>query len=107
MTYFSFTPESLKNKKLKIAIVFIHDKIRFEVWLAGVNKNIQKQYWKMFTESNWNKYNIPPAIEGTDSIVENVLVENPDFNDLEALTNQIENETLKFSKDIETFLYNH
>ena len=34
MTYFSFIPVSLKSKKLRIAIVFIHDKIRFEVWLA-------------------------------------------------------------------------
>lgn len=42
MTYFSFIPKSLKSKKLKIAVVFIHDKMRFEVWLGGYNKQIQK-----------------------------------------------------------------
>ncbi|BDZ71906.1 DUF7000 family protein [Methanobacterium petrolearium] len=41
MTYFSFTPESLMHRKLKIAIVFIHETFRFEVWLAGSNKKVQ------------------------------------------------------------------
>jgi hypothetical protein len=43
MTYFSFSPESLKDKKLKIAIVFIHETVRFEVWLSGQNKEIQRK----------------------------------------------------------------
>jgi len=55
MTYFAFIPESLKSKKLRIGIVFCHDKMRFEVWLAGFNKQIQTKYWKLFKESNWNK----------------------------------------------------
>ena len=42
MTYFSFFPKSLKRLKLKIAIVFIHDTFRFEVWLAGNNRTVQK-----------------------------------------------------------------
>ena len=41
MTYFSFTPESIKRHKLKTAIVFIHDKFRFEDWLAGNNRTVQ------------------------------------------------------------------
>jgi len=104
MTYFSFTPESLRSKKLKIAIVFIHDKVGFEVWLAGANKQIQSQYWRLFKASNWNKYRIPSEIKGIDSIVEYDLVNNPDFDDLDALTKQIENGTLKFIDDIVAFL---
>ena len=53
MTFFSFTTEALKRKYLKIAIVFIHEKIRFEVWLAGYNKTIQEKYWNLFKESQW------------------------------------------------------
>lgn len=34
MTCFSLFPESLKRRKLKIAIVFIHDIFKFEVWLS-------------------------------------------------------------------------
>jgi len=104
MTYFSFTPESLKSSKLKIAIVFIHDKIGFEVWLAGANKQIQSQYWRLFKAGNWNKYRIPSDIKGIDSIVEYDLVSNPDFDDLNTLTKQIENGTLKFTEDIVAFL---
>lgn len=41
MTYFSFTHPLLKQKGLKIAIVFLHEQLRFEVWLAAVNKQVQ------------------------------------------------------------------
>lgn len=107
MTYFSIVPESLKRRKLKIAIVFLHDTFRFEVWLAGSNKNVQNKYWKLFLKSNWNKYHIPSTIKGFDSIMEYILVENPDFSDLDNLTKQIETDTLKFINDVENFLSEH
>jgi hypothetical protein len=107
MTYFSFSPESLKDRKLKIAIVFIHETVRFEVWLAGYNKQIQTEYWKLFKEKNWDKYQIVPTTEGFDSIVEHVLIGNPDFSDLDKLSKQIEKGTLKFIQDVEEFLGNH
>ncbi len=107
MTYFSFTPKSLIDRKLKIAIVFIHEPCRFEVWLAGYNKQVQTKYWKLLKESNWNKYPIVPTTKDVDSIVEHVLVGNPDFSDLNNLTNQIESATLKFIKDVECFLSEH
>ncbi len=107
MTYFSFSPKSLKRQKLKIAIVFIHDTFRFEVWLGGYNKNVQAKYWKLFKESDWNKYHIVSTTKGVDSIVEHVLVEKPDFSNLDALTNHIEEGTLKFIDDIEDFLSKH
>jgi hypothetical protein len=104
MTYFSFFPQSFKNKNLKIAIVFNYDTFRFEAWLAGYNKQVQSKYWKLFKESGWNKYNIVPTTKGVDSIMEYILVDNPDFSDLDFLTNQIEIGTLKFIKDIESYL---
>ncbi|WP_286242776.1 DUF7000 family protein [Methanobacterium ferruginis] len=105
MTYFSFSPESLKRRKLKIAIVFIYETFRFEVWLAGSNKKVQNQYWELFKESNWNKYHIPPTINGVDSILEFILVDDPDFSDLDTLTKQIEIGTLKFINDVQDFLF--
>ncbi|MFC2045305.1 DUF7000 family protein, partial [Chloroflexota bacterium] len=100
-------PESLKSRKLKIAIVFIHETIRFEVWLAGYNKNVQTKYWELFKESDWNKYRIPSTTKGVDSISEYVLVDTPDFNNLDTLTRQIETGTLDFIRDIENFLSQH
>lgn len=106
MTYFAFTPESLKSLKLKIAVVFIYDTFKFEVWLAGFNKNVQKEYWELFKKGDLQKYYIPSDIKGIDSIVENVIVENPDFGDLDILTQEIEDGTMKFIVDVVEFLSN-
>jgi hypothetical protein len=107
MTYFSFFPKSIKQKNLKIAIVFLHEPFRFEVWLAGYNKQVQSKYWKLFKESDWNKNHNVSTTKGVDSIMEYILVDNPDFSDLDALTKQIERETLKFIKEVESFLSKH
>ncbi len=104
MTYFSFFPKSLRLQGLKVGIVFVHCEFRFEVWLFGYNKGIQAKYWKLFKESGWNKYRIPISTKGVDSIIEGILVENPDFSDLDALTTHIERGTLKFIEDVEDFL---
>jgi hypothetical protein len=107
MTYFPLFPKSLKSKKLKIAVVFIHNTPKFEVWLAGNNRQVQAKYWKLFKESGWNKFRIPSTTRGTDSIVEYTLVDQPDFSDLGALTEQVETGTLNFIGDIEGFLSKH
>jgi hypothetical protein len=104
MTYFSFFPDSLKLRGLKVGVVFIHGTFRFEVWLFGYNKGVQAKYWKMFRESGWNKYKIRSTTKGVDSIIEGVLAENPDFSDLDTLTEKIEKGTLRFIDDVEHFL---
>jgi hypothetical protein len=107
MTYFSFFPESLKSRKLKIGIVFIHETCRFEVWLFGYNKQVQSKYWRLIKESDWKKYHIPSTTKGNDSIIESILVDKPDFSDLDTLTKQIEKGALKFIEDVENFLSKH
>jgi hypothetical protein len=104
MTYFSFFPKSFAQKKLKIAIVFLHEAFRFEVWLAGNNKQVQTKYWKLIKESGWKKYRIVPTTKGYDSIIEDIIVENPDFSDPEGLSRQIERSTIKFISDVESFI---
>jgi len=106
MTYFSFTPESFKRRKLKIAIVFIHEAFRFEVWLAASNRTVQTEYWELFSEHDWKKHHIVTPAKGVDAILDHILIGDPDFRDLDALTMQIENGTLKFINDVETFLVN-
>jgi hypothetical protein len=107
MTYFSFNPKSLKQRKLKIAIVFIHDTCRFEAWLAGYNKGVQSKYWRLIKESGWNKYPPVATTKGADAIIEHILVEHPDFSDLDSLTLQIESAALKFIDDLDSFLSLH
>ena len=107
MSYFALYPVLLKEKKLKIAIVFLHEEFRFEVWLSGVNKQIQKKYYKFMKDNDFQKYRVVPPAKGVDAVIEHILFENPDFKDLDGLTKRIEEETLLFIHDIEEFLSEH
>lgn len=104
MTYFSIFPKSLKDRDLKIAIVFLYDNFRFEIWLSGKNKQVLTKYWQIISRSRWSKYKIVEPAKGVDSIVEHILIDDPDFSDPDVLTKRIEQETLKFIQDIERFL---
>ncbi len=107
MTYFSFFYETLKKRKLKIAIVFLHEEFRFEVWLSASNKSVQTEYLDMIRKSGWNRYNIATSTKGVDSILDYILIDNPDFSDLDSLTKEIERGVLNFTKAVENFLSNH
>jgi hypothetical protein len=107
MTYFALTPESLKKRGLKIAVVFLHEACRFEVWLAGYNRPLQAEYWRLFKESGWEKYPLVPTTRGVDAILVHTLAGEPNFGDLAGLTAQIEDGTLRFIADIEAFLLVH
>jgi len=104
MSYFSFFPDSLQHRKLKTGIVFIHETCQFEAWLFGVNKQVQKQYWQLIKDSGWNQYPLVVTIRGEDAILKHVLTENPDFDDMDAVTEQIEIGVVKFIEDVEEFL---
>lgn len=104
MTYFAFFPSFLKTRKLKIAIVFLHEQFRFEVWLCGSNKKVQTKFWNLFKDKNLKKYRLPSSPKDADSILEYVIDESPDFSDLEKLTTQIERKTITFVKDVKHFL---
>lgn len=102
MTYFSFTPNSFRKRKLRLAIVFIHSSCEFKIWLGGINKKVQEEYWQIFSDNKWKKYQLLPSPIGVESIVETSLI--PDFDNLPKLSRSIEKLTLKFTKDIEQFL---
>ena len=104
MTYFALFPPSLKHRGLKIAIVFNYDAFRFEAWLAGSNRKIQRQYWELFRNSQWPEYRVVTPARGIDSIVECDLAKDFDFSDPDALTLSIEATTAAFIDDIERFL---
>lgn len=100
MTYFAFTPPDLKEKRLKIAIVYLHEKGVFEVWLAGSNRKVQAACIEWLSRQNIGHYTLTQVFPGVDAIIETSLVEAPDFDDLEVLKRQIEQKTLHFIKDL-------
>jgi len=44
-SYFQFTNEHLKKQGLKVVVVFVHVDFCFEVWISGLNRKIQRQYY--------------------------------------------------------------
>ncbi len=100
MTYFAFTPPSLKAKKLKIAIVYLHEQGRFEAWLGGNNRKIQAEFIENLGEKDIGKYHLSKATPGVDSIIEAILVEEPNFDHPEELKKRIEKKTINFINDM-------
>lgn len=47
--YFSFTDPGLKEKGLKLVVVFDHKNFRLDVWLSGVNRTAQCRWAKQWS----------------------------------------------------------
>lgn len=104
MTYFSIIPPSLKPRKLKIAVVFVYETFRFEVWLSGYNRQVQAKYWRLLRDNGYEQYQLVDDPLKADSILEHTLVKDPDFSDTAELTQRITSGTRSFIADIETQL---
>ncbi len=104
MTYFALFPPSLRDRNLKIAVVFNYDAFRFEAWLAGANREIQRRYWKVFKEFEWPEYRVSVPAKGVDSILECDLASDFDLDDSDALIARIEKKAAAFIQCIEMFL---
>lgn len=96
-TYFYFSSDFLRSKKLRFAIVLNHPKMQFELWLLGQNASIQDHYWDLLKTSKWN---VDLKSRPTFSILEAVVVEQPDFNDLDALSTNIIGKALQTIDEI-------
>jgi len=107
MTYFALSPPSLKRLDLKVAIVFNYGAFRFEAWLAARNRKVQRQYWELFRDSQWDEYRVVAPGTGIDAIVECDLASDFDLDDPDTLTSRIETATAAFIDDMERFLSQH
>lgn len=96
-TYFYYANDFLKRRKLRLGLVLNHSKMRFEIWLLGQNLETQEKYWQFFKNTKWNKNR---TVRPQYSILETVLVENPNFNNLDALSQQIEKTLITISDEI-------
>jgi hypothetical protein len=89
---------------LKIAVVLVHEGVRWEIWLAGKDRRTRDRYSKLFSDKGWTKHRISPTEPGVDAIIESVLVEDADYDHLDSLTATIEERALEFIEDIRGFL---
>ncbi len=104
MSYFAFSPPGLKIKKLKIAIVYLHEFGRFEAWLSGNNRKIQAAYIARLSQKNFDEFTLSQVGPGVDSIIEIILVEKPNFDRREDLISQIEWKAIGFINDMTALL---
>ncbi|TCT15624.1 hypothetical protein EDC18_103332 [Natranaerovirga pectinivora] len=96
-TYFYYSNDFLKKRKLKLALVLNHINMQFEIWLLGQTAPIQEKYWQSFKTTKWNKdRDTKPKY----SVLETVLIENPNFNDLDFLSQRIEEKLIIVSSEI-------
>ncbi len=95
MSYFSLSTKPLKDKGLKIAIVYLHEKGCFEVWLSARNRDIAKSHQAIF-DSLSEEITIFHDHNNQDAIVECVLTGTPDFEDQAQLINKIDQGVEKF-----------
>lgn len=104
LSFFTITTELLKPLQLKIAVVFLHREMRFEAWLSGRNRAVMSFYRKKLEGYNLGEYYLANDEKGMDSIIEGILVNNPDFDNLNELTAEIEFKVSKFINDIQDIL---
>lgn len=103
-TYFPVIPARIKSLKLKFVLYFIHQEMRFAISLSGQNRQIRERYRKLLSGSEFNKYQITHANEDSYSVVQEILVEKPDFNDLFQLKSEIERKAIEFIEYITELL---
>jgi hypothetical protein len=99
MTYFAFTPPELKERNLKIAVVYLHEQNRFEVWLGASNRKVQAEYIELF-KGKIIGYKLSQTGPGVDSIIEMQIVDQPDFEQAEDLRQKVEGKTIEFVNNI-------
>lgn len=85
----------LKDQGLKIAIVYLHEKGIFEVWLSARNRDIARAHQSIL-DSLSEEIDVFHDSNNQDTIVECVLTGTPDFEDKGPLINTIERGFDKF-----------
>ena len=106
MTYFSLNTKTLKDKGLKIAIVYLHQNGRFEAWLSARNREISKQYETVISDKLLEELQAFHDKNNLDAIIERTLASAPDFDDPDILTNQLEQGAEQFIAAVSKHLDN-
>lgn len=96
MSYFSLNTKQLKDKGLKIAIVYLHEKGAFEVWLSARNREILKKYKVLFNDDAVEGISVFHDDDNQDAIIEYTLTSEPDFDNQALLIDIIQDGTEKF-----------
>lgn len=96
MSYFSLNTKNLKDKGLKIAVVYLHENGNFEVWLSARNRAILKRYESVVNSIIADNITMFHDENNQDAIIEFTLTSNPNFDEQASLIDAIEQGIEKF-----------
>ncbi len=85
ITFFAISSQELLSKELKIAVVYLHEKGHFEVWLSARNRSIARQYRSINWEEGFGQIKVFHDENNPDAIIECTLTSNPNFDDQDQL----------------------
>ncbi len=103
MTYFALFSNGLKERGLKLALVFNYETFGFEVWLAARNRKIQRHYWELLDSTGYRNHRLVEPSAGIDAIVTAVLATDYSIEDENSLTPKIVEGVAAFERDIILF----
>lgn len=89
MSYIAIIPPNLKKRQLKLALVYVHEKGAFELWLAGRNRSIQAQVREELRGKLSPSYILVEEAKGEDAIVQLRLGPHTDFTDMNLLIEKL------------------
>ncbi|PHI34691.1 hypothetical protein CBQ28_23430 [Pseudoalteromonas sp. GCY] len=95
-TYFYLQNDYLKKHKLKLAVVLNHQEVQFELWLLGQTKDVQIDYWTKLQGVRWVDQDVMPEW----SIFEILMLADPDFDNVKALSERIHGVFAELSEEI-------
>lgn len=72
-SYFQFANEELKSKGLKIVIAFVHDEFSYQIWLSGLNRQIQQKQYELL-KATPHPYTLTDNPNKTDYILRTELI---------------------------------
>ena len=100
-TYFYFFSDYLRSKKLRFGVVLNHREMRFELWLLGQNAALQAEYWELLKNTEWNK---DRTAMPQYAVLEVVLVDHPDFDNQDILTEEIAKTAICVADEIQRYI---
>jgi RimJ/RimL family protein N-acetyltransferase len=107
MTYFGLSPDALKSRGLKLALVFNYEAFGFEVWLAARNRTLQRKYWKLLADNGWAKYRLVDPGAGIDAIVAYEVATAFELEERPQLTSRIMAASKALLAELDSFLADH
>jgi len=103
-SYFQFTNDELKSKGLKFVIAFVHKEFTCEVWLSGMNRNVQINYHKKFLNLK-SSFSLTPDPKKFDYILKKELFNEIDDENTDNLFEKSQTNIEEFIKKINKFVF--